>query len=143
MEDFILTLLHYFFNLITFYRLGQKYENIFVRFLEQIKTLNRPFVINWPLKFRQFMKRRTHIYVVFAIFVFPAKKNSKFILKPRMKIKTMKILVLSLIQFKKRRKLLNVSLVIYVFQVRKNFKIIFKGLMGKFIINLMTIKLPK
>ena len=138
-----MTLLHYFFNLITFYRLGQKYENIFVRFLEQMKTLNRPFEINWPLKFRQFMKRRTHIYVVFAIFVFPAKKNSKFILKPRMKIKTTKILVVSLIRFKKRKKVFYVSLVIYLFQVRKNFEITFKRLMGKLIMNLMTIKLPK
>ena len=89
------------------------------------------------------MKRRTHIYVVFAMFVFPAKNNSKFILKPSMKIKTTKILVESFLRFKKKKSPFYVSLVIYVFQVRKNFKITFKGLMGKLIINLMTIKLPK
>ena len=28
---------------------GQKYKNIFVHFLEQMKTLKSPFEINWPL----------------------------------------------------------------------------------------------
>ena len=49
MEDFILTLLHYFFDLTPFYRLGQKYKNIFVHLLVQMKTLKSPFEINWPL----------------------------------------------------------------------------------------------
>ena len=31
------------------YRLGQKYKNIFVPFLVQMKTLKSPFEINWPL----------------------------------------------------------------------------------------------
>ena len=44
-----MTLLHYFFDLTSFYRLGQKYKNIFVRFLVQMKTLKSPFEINWPL----------------------------------------------------------------------------------------------
>ena len=49
LEDFISTLLHYFFDLTSFYMLGQKYENVFVRFLVQMKTLKSPFEINWPL----------------------------------------------------------------------------------------------
>ena len=49
MEDFILTLLHYFFDLTSFYRLGQKYKNIFIRFLVQMKTLKFAFEIYWPL----------------------------------------------------------------------------------------------
>ena len=44
-----MTLLHYFFDLTSFYRLGQKYKNIFVHFLVQMKTLKSPFEINWPL----------------------------------------------------------------------------------------------
>jgi hypothetical protein len=44
-----LTLLHYFVYLTSVYRLGQKYENIFVHFLVQMKTLKSPFEINWPL----------------------------------------------------------------------------------------------
>ena len=38
-----------FFDLTSFYRLGQKYENIFVRFLVQMKTLKSLFEINWPM----------------------------------------------------------------------------------------------
>ena len=49
MEDFILTLLHYFFDLTSFYRLGQKYKNIFIHFLVQMKTLKFAFEIYWPL----------------------------------------------------------------------------------------------
>ena len=45
----ILTLLHYFFDLTSFYRLRQKYKNIFVRFLVQMKTLKFAFEIYWPL----------------------------------------------------------------------------------------------
>ena len=38
-EDFILTLLlHHFFDLTSFYRLGQKYKDIFIHFLVQMKT---------------------------------------------------------------------------------------------------------
>ena len=44
-----MTLLHYFFDLTSFYRLGQKYKNIFVCFLVQMKTLKFAFEINWPL----------------------------------------------------------------------------------------------
>ena len=40
------TLLHYFFDLTSFYRLGKKYKNIFVRFLVQMKILKSPFKIN-------------------------------------------------------------------------------------------------
>ena len=39
LEDFILTLLHHFFDLTSFYRLRQEYKNIFVSFLVQMKTL--------------------------------------------------------------------------------------------------------
>ena len=35
--------------LTSFYRLGQKCKNIFVRFLIQMKTLKFAFEINWPL----------------------------------------------------------------------------------------------
>ena len=49
MEDFILTLLQYFFDLTSLYRQGQKYENIFSIFLVQMKTLKSSFDINWPL----------------------------------------------------------------------------------------------
>ena len=38
-----------FFYLTSFYRLGQKYKNIFVHFLVQMKTLKSPFEIHWPL----------------------------------------------------------------------------------------------
>ena len=38
-----------FFHLTQFRELGQKYRNIFVRFLVQMKTLNFAFEINWPL----------------------------------------------------------------------------------------------
>ena len=34
-----MTLLHYFFDLTSVYKLGQKYKNVFVRFLVQMKTL--------------------------------------------------------------------------------------------------------
>ena len=44
-----MTLLHYFFDFTSFYRLGQKYKNIFVRFLVQMKTFKSPFEINLPL----------------------------------------------------------------------------------------------
>ena len=44
-----MTFLHYFFDLTSFYRLGQKYKNILVHFLVQMKTLKIPFEINWPL----------------------------------------------------------------------------------------------
>ena len=33
-----------------FQRLGQKYKNIYVRFVLQMKTLKSPFEINWPLE---------------------------------------------------------------------------------------------
>ena len=46
---FILTLLPYFFDMTSFYRLGQKYKNIYVRFLVQMKTLKFAFKIYWPL----------------------------------------------------------------------------------------------
>ena len=49
MENFILTLLRYFFDLTSFYRLGQKYKNILVHILVKLKTLKSPFEINWPL----------------------------------------------------------------------------------------------
>ena len=39
-----------FFHLTHFRELGQKYRNIFVLFLVQMKTLNFAFEINWPLK---------------------------------------------------------------------------------------------
>ena len=39
----------WFFDLTSFYRLGQKYKNIFVRFLVQMKTLKFGFEIYWPL----------------------------------------------------------------------------------------------
>ena len=48
LEDFNLTLLHYFFDLSSFYRLGQKYKNIFVCFLIQMKTLKSSFKFLWP-----------------------------------------------------------------------------------------------
>ena len=38
-----------FFHLTHFRELGQKYKNIFIRFLVQMKTLNFAFEINWPL----------------------------------------------------------------------------------------------
>ena len=38
-----------FFHLTHFRELGQKYKNIFVQFLVQMKTLNFAFKINWPL----------------------------------------------------------------------------------------------
>ena len=44
-----MTLLHYIFDLTSFYRLGKKYKNSFVPFLVQIKTFKSPFEINWPL----------------------------------------------------------------------------------------------
>ena len=49
MENFILTLLHYLFDLTSFYRLGQQYKNIFVHFLVQMKILKSLFEINLPL----------------------------------------------------------------------------------------------
>ena len=45
-----MTLLHYFFDLTSFYRLGQKHKNIFDCFLVQMETLKSPFKINWPLE---------------------------------------------------------------------------------------------
>ena len=41
--------MHLFFHLIHFRELRQKYKNIFVRFLVQMKTLNFAFEIKWPL----------------------------------------------------------------------------------------------
>ena len=41
--------LHSFFDLTHFRELGQKYKNIFVRFLVQMKTLNFAFEIIGPL----------------------------------------------------------------------------------------------
>ena len=38
-----------FFHLTNFRELGQKYKNIFVRFLVQMKTLKFAFETNWPL----------------------------------------------------------------------------------------------
>ena len=49
LENFVLTLLHYLFDLTSFYRLGQKYKSIFVHFLAQMKSLKFAFKINWPL----------------------------------------------------------------------------------------------
>ena len=43
-----MTLLNYFFDLTSIYRLEQKYKNIFICFLVEIKTLKSPFEINWP-----------------------------------------------------------------------------------------------
>ena len=54
-------LLHYFFDLTSFYRLGQKYKNIFVRFLVQMKTLKNPFEINWPLGIPKDKMRKNEI----------------------------------------------------------------------------------
>ena len=36
LEDFILTLLHYILDLTSFYKLGQKYKDIFLHFLVQM-----------------------------------------------------------------------------------------------------------
>ena len=44
-----MTRLHYFFDLTSFYRLGQKYKNIFVHFFVQMKTFKFAFEIYWPL----------------------------------------------------------------------------------------------
>ena len=41
--------MHLFFDLIHFRELGQKYRNILVRFLVQMKTLKVASEINWPL----------------------------------------------------------------------------------------------
>ena len=41
---------HHFFDLTSFNRLGQKYKNIYVRFLVQMKTLKFAFIIYWPLE---------------------------------------------------------------------------------------------
>ena len=57
MEYFILTLLDYFFDLTSFYRLGQKYKNIFIRFLVQMKTLKFAYEIYWPLLFLDYFFR--------------------------------------------------------------------------------------
>ena len=46
---FVFLLLHFFFDLTSFYRQGQKYNNIFVHFLVQMKTWKSPFEINWRL----------------------------------------------------------------------------------------------
>ena len=56
-----MTLLHYFFDLTSFYRLGQKYKTIFVRFLVQMKTLKNPFEINWPLGIPKDKMRKNEI----------------------------------------------------------------------------------
>ena len=49
LEDLIFTLIRYFFDLTSFYRLGQKYKNILVHILVKLKTLKSPFEFNWPL----------------------------------------------------------------------------------------------
>ena len=54
LKDFILTLLHYFFDMTFFYRLGQKYKNIFGRFL-----VHSPFESICPLKGSYKYVRRT------------------------------------------------------------------------------------
>ena len=41
--------LHSFFDFTHFRELGQKYKNIFVQFLVQMKTSKFAFEINWPL----------------------------------------------------------------------------------------------
>ena len=43
----------HFFYLTHFRELGQKYKNIFVRFLVQMKTSKFAFEINWPLESTQ------------------------------------------------------------------------------------------
>ena len=78
-----MTLLHYLFDLTSFYRLGQKYKNVFVRFLVQMKTLKSPFEINWPLtlqcnvQFEQYWtmimfisKTKIYIYICIDIDIF-------------------------------------------------------------------------
>ena len=40
---------HYFYDFTHFRELGQKYKNIFVQFLVQMKTSKFAFEINWPL----------------------------------------------------------------------------------------------
>ena len=59
-----MTLLHYFFDLTSFLRLGQKYKNIFVWFFVQMKTLKFAFKIYWPLVGRP--SRVTNYYYHFA-----------------------------------------------------------------------------
>ena len=48
--------LHSFFDLTHFRELGQKYKNIFLRFLVQMKTLKFAFEINWPLVIEGLLK---------------------------------------------------------------------------------------
>ena len=51
--------MHSFFDLTYFREVGQKYKNIFVRFLVQIKTSKSYFEINWPLVVVLDTKRRS------------------------------------------------------------------------------------
>ena len=46
----------WFLDLIHFRELGQKYKNIVVRFLVQMRSLEFAFEINWPLsEFKQYI----------------------------------------------------------------------------------------
>ena len=49
-----------------FLKLGQKYKNIFVVFLVQIKTLKFAFKINWPLVLVALLQKSKIIYVTSA-----------------------------------------------------------------------------
>ena len=49
--------MHSFFDLTHFRELGQKYKNIFLRFLVQMKTSKFAFEINWPLVLTQSWER--------------------------------------------------------------------------------------
>ena len=44
-----------------FRELGQKYKNIFIQFLVQVKTLNFAFEINWQLIYASSTNKEAHI----------------------------------------------------------------------------------
>ena len=57
--------MHSFFDLTYFREVGQKYRNIFVRFLVQMKTSKSHFEIIWPLIMSYTRKYEMHIYCLY------------------------------------------------------------------------------
>ena len=56
-----------FFHLTHFRELGQKYKNIFVRFLVQMETLNFALEINWPLVMPLLVLLQSSIDIIYRI----------------------------------------------------------------------------
>ena len=93
-----MTLLHYCFDLTSSYRLGQKYKNIYVRFLVQMKTLKSPFEINWPLVRGAVMG--VGILTLFVVFVSFKKCPSQTIRNTRLLPKSIRPITIQYKQFK-------------------------------------------